>query len=252
MAHYNLYDSLSLDASADSADLIEEIDNKLTQVDPGDAAARDELSTARQIFSADNRRKQYDNDLANTTGPEVDIARIRQIAASPAGTATDISAPKHETPSPEANSTYTPAPGYSAARTPQHGWPAQTTSQTPAPSNSTGFSSSKKQFTVDFSNMAFPVEPARQRCQSIMWCVVWGILLLMWLIAGIRGLSLAGTANDATAMSLIMGSSDLEAKTANFTASMIKTVIATPLLLVLAEFIWSIRKTLGLKGANNA
>ena len=79
MSHYNLYDSLSLDASADSADLIEEIDNKLTQVDPGDAAARDELSTARQIFSADNRRKQYDNDLANTTGPEVDIARIRYI-----------------------------------------------------------------------------------------------------------------------------------------------------------------------------
>lgn len=101
MSHYNLYDSLSLDASADSADLIEEIDNKLTQVDPGDAAARDELSTARQIFSADNRRKQYDNDLANTTGPEVDIARIRYIAALPSETA------------PQENlASYTPAPEY--------------------------------------------------------------------------------------------------------------------------------------------
>lgn len=252
MAHYNLYNSLSLDPSAESSQLVADIDAKLAQLSPENAAARDELTTAREIFSAESRRSQYDKELADPTGPEVDIARIRQIAASPAGTAADRSTPKHETSSPEANSTYTPAPGYTTARTPQHGWPTQTTSQTPVPSNSTGFSSSKKQFTVDFSNMAFPVEPARQRCQSIMWCVVWGILLLMWLIAGIRGLSLAGTANDATAMSLIMGSSDLEAKTANFTASMIKTVIATPLLLVLAEFIWSIRKTLGLKSANNA
>lgn len=252
MAHYNLYNSLSLDPSAESSQLVADVEAKLAQSSPENAAARDELTTAREIFSAESRRSQYDKELADPTGPEVDIARIRQIAASPAGTATGISTPTHEAPSPEANSAYTPAPGYTAARTSQHGWPTQTTSQTPAPSNSTGFSSSKKQFTVDFSNMEFPVEPARQRCQSIMWCVVWGILLLMWLIASIRGLSLAGTANDATAMSLIMGSSDLEAKTANFTASMIKTLIATPLLLVLAEFIWSIRKTLGLKGANNA
>lgn len=52
--------------------------------------------------------------------------------------------------------------------------------------------------------MAFPVAPVRQRCQSIMWCVIWGILLLMWLIAGIRGLSLANAAGDTTAMGLLL------------------------------------------------
>lgn len=109
MSDYKLYDSLSLDASADSADLIEEIDNKLAQVDTGDAAARDELSTARQIFSADNRRKQYDNDLANTTGPEVNIARIRYIAALPSETA------------PQENlASYTPAPEYTLSTRRNH------------------------------------------------------------------------------------------------------------------------------------
>ena len=105
MPHYNLYDSLSLDASADSTDLIAEIDNKLAHVDPADTAARDELNTARQIFSADNRRKQYDNELADATGAEVDIARIRYIAALPSDTA-----PQEN---PASNS---PVPGYA----PQH------------------------------------------------------------------------------------------------------------------------------------
>lgn len=255
MAHYNLYDSLSLDPSADSSQLVADIDAKLAQLSPENTAARDELTTAREIFSVGHRRTKYDKELANPTGPEVDIARIRDIAALPAASATDSSSPaaKHAAPSSEATGTYTPAPGYTAAHTrqPQQGWPAHTASQQAA-SNNTGFSSSKKQFTVDFSNMAFPVTPARQRCQSIMWCVIWGILLLMWLIAGIRGLSLANTAGDTTAMSLLFDSSNLEARTADFAASIIKTLIATPLLLVLGEFIWSIRKTMGLKAANDA
>ena len=255
MAHYNLYDSLSLDPSADSSQLVAEIDTKLARLSPEHTAARDELTTAREIFSVDNRRTQYDEELANPTGPEVDIARIRDIAALPAASDADSSIPaaKHTAPPSEADGTYTPAPGYTAAHTqqPQQGWPAHIASQQAA-SNNTGFSSSKKQFTVDFSNFSFSVAPARQRCQSIMWCVIWGILLLMWLIAGIRGLSLASTAGDTTTMSLLFDSSNLEAKTADFAASMIKTLIATPLLLVLGEFIWSIRKTMGLKAADDA
>ena len=241
MSDYNLYDSLSLDASANSADLIEEIDNKLAQVDPGDAAARDELSTARQIFSADNRRKQYDNDLANTTGPEVNIARIRYIAALPSETA------------PQENlASYTPAPEYTPQHSaqPQQDWKPQATNQ--QFSSSSSFNVANKQVTVDFSNVTFPVEPDRQRCQSIMWCVLWGILLLMWLIAGIRGLSLAGEASDTTAMGLIFDSSELESKTADFSASLIKTLVATPLMLILWEFVWSIRKTIGRRAIENA
>lgn len=83
MAHYNLYNSLSLDPSAESSQLVADIDAKLAQLSPENAAARDELTTAREIFSAESRRSQYDEELADPTGPEVDIARIRQIAASP-------------------------------------------------------------------------------------------------------------------------------------------------------------------------
>lgn len=100
MAHYNLYDSLSLDSSADPSQLVADIDAKLAQLSPENAAARDELTTAREIFSVDNRRTQYDQELTNPTGPEVDIARIRDIAALPAASATGSSSPaaKHAAP----------------------------------------------------------------------------------------------------------------------------------------------------------
>ena len=93
MAHYNLYDSLSLDPSADSSQLVAEIDTKLAQLSPDNTAARDELTTAREIFSVENRRAKYDEELASPTGPEVNIARIRDIAALPAASATDSSNP---------------------------------------------------------------------------------------------------------------------------------------------------------------
>lgn len=51
MAHYNLYDSLSLDPTADSSQLVADIDAKLAQLSPENAAAHDELTTAREIFS---------------------------------------------------------------------------------------------------------------------------------------------------------------------------------------------------------
>lgn len=240
MPHYNLYDSLSLDASADSTDLIAEIDNKLAHVDPADTAARDELNTARQIFSADNRRKQYDNELADATGAEVDIARIRYIAALPSDTA-----PQEN---PASNS---PVPGYAPQPSAQQqDWKPQATNH--QSSSNSSFNVANKQFTVDFSNVAFSVEPDRQRCQSIMWCVLWGILLLMWLIAGIRGLSLAGEASDVTALDLVFDSSELESKTAGFSASLIKTLVTTPLMLILWEFVWSIRKTMGRRAIENA
>ena len=143
MAHYNLYDSLSLDPTADSSQLVADIDAKLAQLSPENAAAHDELTTAREIFSVKNRRTKYDEEIANPTGPEVDIARIRNIAALPPASATDSTSPaaKHEAPSPKATGTYTPAPGYTAAHTrqPQQGWPAHTASQQ-ASSNNTGFS----------------------------------------------------------------------------------------------------------------
>ncbi|XLN84259.1 hypothetical protein ACKFRS_11210 [Corynebacterium tuberculostearicum] len=68
MAHYNLYNSLSLDPSAESSQLVADIDAKLAQLSPENAAARDELTTAREIFSAESRRSQYDEELADPAG----------------------------------------------------------------------------------------------------------------------------------------------------------------------------------------
>ena len=49
MAHYNLYSSLNLAPSADSATLASEIERRLSTTDPSNAALYDELSTAHSI-----------------------------------------------------------------------------------------------------------------------------------------------------------------------------------------------------------
>ena len=53
-------------------------------------------------------------------------------------------------------------------------------------------------------------------------------------------------------MGLIFDSSELESKTADFSASLIKTLVASPLMLILWEFVWSIRKTMGRRAIENA
>ena len=85
MAHYNLYNSLNLDPSADSATLTSDIERRLAATDPSNAALYDELSTAHSIFSRQDRREQYDRAIADPFGPEVDVARIREIATSGSG-----------------------------------------------------------------------------------------------------------------------------------------------------------------------
>ena len=129
MAHYNLYNSLNLDPSADSATLTSDIERRLSATDPSNAALYDELSTAHSIFSRQDRREQYDRALADPFGPEVDVARIREIATSGSGVQL-------------------------------------------MPQPSTAQASGSSNFNVDLSNFSFPVEPSRQRTQSIQWCIV--------------------------------------------------------------------------------
>ena len=102
---------------------------------------------------------------------------------------------------------------------------------------------------MDFSSKTFAVAPRRQRCQSIMWAVVWGLLLLMWIIAGIRGWLLANAASEADVFAEIVGelggASPLEEKGDAFRVSAARAVLLTPLLLLLGEFVWTIRKIMG-------
>ena len=203
MAHYNLYSSLHLDPSADSATLASEIERRLSATDPSNAALYDELSTAHSIFSRQDRREQYDRALADPFGPEVDVTRIREIANSGSGV-----------------------------------------QLMPQPSSAQASGSSS--FNVDFS---FPVEPSRQRAQSIQWCIVWGLLAFMWIISTIRGLGALAEVGNASGVELLYGADDYVDEASSAGAFFFMVAGGTPVYLMIAEFIWSLRKTLGRKQA---
>lgn len=203
MAHYNLYSSLNLDPSADSATLASEIERRLSATDPSNAALYDELSTAHSIFSRQDRREQYDRALADPFGPEVDVTRIREIANSGSGV-----------------------------------------QLMPQPSSAQASGSSS--FNVDFS---FPVEPSRQRAQSIQWCIVWGLLAFMWIISTIRGLGTLAEVGNASGVELLYGADDYVDEASSAGAFFFMVAGGTPVYLMIAEFIWSLRKTLGRKQA---
>ena len=203
MAHYNLYSSLNLDPSADSATLASEIELRLSTTDPSNAALYDELSTAHSIFSRQDRREQYDRALADPFGPEVDVARIREIANSGSGVQL-------------------------------------------MPQPSTAQASGSSNFNVDFS---FPVEPSRQRAQSIQWCIVWGLLAFMWIISTIRGLGALAEVGNASSVELLYGADDYVDEASSAGAFFFMVAGGTPVYLMIAEFIWSLRKTLGRKQA---
>ena len=203
MAHYNLYSSLNLDPSADSATLASEIERRLSATDPSNAELYDELSTAHSIFSRQDRREQYDRALADPFGPEVDVTRIREIANSGSGV-----------------------------------------QLMPQPSSAQASGSSS--FNVDFS---FPVEPSRQRAQSIQWCIVWGLLAFMWIISTIRGLGALAEVGNASSIELLYGVDDYVDEASSAGAFFFMVAGGTPVYLMIAEFIWSLRKTLGRKQA---
>ena len=204
MAHYNLYNSLNLDPSADSATLTSDIERRLAATDPSNAALYDELSTAHSIFSRQDRREQYDRALADPFGPEVDVARIREIATSGSGVQL-------------------------------------------MPQPSTAQASSN--FNVDLSNFSFAVEPSRQRAQSIQWCIVWGLLAFMWIISTIRGLGALAEVGNASSIELLYGADDYVDEASSAGAFFFMVAGGTPVYLMIAEFIWSLRKTLGRKQA---
>lgn len=204
MAHYNLYNSLNLDPSADSATLTSDIERRLAATDPSNAALYDELSTAHSIFSRQDRREQYDRAIADPFGPEVDVARIREIATSGSGVQL-------------------------------------------MPQPSTAQASSN--FNVDLSNFSFAVEPSRQRAQSIQWCIVWGLLAFMWIISTIRGLGTLAEVGNASGVELLYGADDYVDEASSAGAFFFMVAGGTPVYLMIAEFIWSLRKTLGRKQA---
>nr|WP_256485750.1 hypothetical protein [Corynebacterium intestinale] len=183
-----------------------DIERRLSATDPSNAALYDELSTAHSIFSRQDRREQYDRALADPFGPEVDVARIREIATSGSGVQL-------------------------------------------MPQPSTAQASGSSNFNVDLSNFSFAVEPSRQRAQSIQWCIVWGLLAFMWIISTIRGLGALAEVGNASSVELLYGADDYVDEASSAGAFFFMVAGGTPVYLMIAEFIWSLRKTLGRKQA---
>lgn len=81
MSHYDLYQDLGLERSHTAAELFQELNSRLQQLDPGAHADRDKLQTVQKILGDAQRRSVYDAQLENASAPTIDIARLREIAA---------------------------------------------------------------------------------------------------------------------------------------------------------------------------
>ena len=195
MARKDLYEAFALDRSLDTAELAGLI---TTHPVPDDAYYRDDLRLARAILSDPLRRSVYDSELATSGEEEIDPVRLEEIAAldsvssapieptthydwgSPASTeptssvSTNTARAHFELPGSEQPMVH-PMPSYPLQPAP----PVHPTEVLQAAPMAAGSPSTQRRpFTVRFA-----VEPSRQRSQSIMWAIGWGIVFLPWLVA---------------------------------------------------------------------
>lgn len=92
MAHYDLYNSLGLDRSADPATLAQELDSRINSGVATNPGGIEELRIARDILGDPQRRSLYDQKLDDVNAPEINIAALRDLAqanfgGAPAGAA---------------------------------------------------------------------------------------------------------------------------------------------------------------------
>lgn len=80
MAHYDLYNSIGLDRSLDSAALARELDSRINSGVATNPGGVEELRIARSILGDAQRRGLYDQKLADTNAPDINIAALRDLA----------------------------------------------------------------------------------------------------------------------------------------------------------------------------
>lgn len=81
MAHYDIYQSLGLDRSTPTGELDRQLADRLEAVPQDDAAAVDELTTARAVVGNDTRRSLYDQRLDDPNAEDIDVASLKELAA---------------------------------------------------------------------------------------------------------------------------------------------------------------------------
>ncbi|MCT1684096.1 hypothetical protein M3A74_04600 [Corynebacterium appendicis] len=80
MAHYDLYNSLGLDRSADPATLGAELNQRINSGVATNPGGMEELRIAREILGDPQRRSLYDQKLDDPNAPEINIAALRELA----------------------------------------------------------------------------------------------------------------------------------------------------------------------------
>lgn len=81
MAHYDIYQSLGLARSTPTGELDRQLADRLEAVPQDDAAAVDELTTARAVVGNDTRRSLYDQRLDDPNAEDIDVASLKELAA---------------------------------------------------------------------------------------------------------------------------------------------------------------------------
>ncbi|MGP9759822.1 hypothetical protein [Corynebacterium sp. AOP12-C2-36] len=85
MAHYDIYQSLGLDRSAPTGELDRVLADRMAATPQDDAAALDELTTARAVVGNDTRRSLYDQRLGDPNAEDIDVASLKELAALDVG-----------------------------------------------------------------------------------------------------------------------------------------------------------------------
>lgn len=80
MAHYDLYESLGLDRTKDTATLAAELDERIRSGNTWNQAGIDELQVARAVLGNASRRSAYDHKLLNPNAPAITIDSLRRLA----------------------------------------------------------------------------------------------------------------------------------------------------------------------------
>lgn len=89
MSHYDLYASLGLPTTADSASLAAELDRRMSSADRFTGAQYEELRCARLILGDPQRRSIYDVQRQNPAAREITFAALQELAELPLAPVTD-------------------------------------------------------------------------------------------------------------------------------------------------------------------